>query len=536
MSPPRPRLLSAIAALACLGLLAAGVAIASFTSTTQSGLSIGTDRVFPGPRTVMSMIVSDAADGSAADATDKLAVAEGKILSTSNFSSAFAANRWLEFVTSSKLPAGVPTTGVALELTVGASAGGKTACYYVEVYRESTGTLLATYGSSGTPVDCIVDATPIPSVVSLPVVTSSDVANDLRIRIYGKDSGSGGFELDRAVVTGATYKAFTLYTWTFRDQADTSLATTVWGAATADSAAWRNGGSWASSFSASRYVTFLYDGAVPDTDVVSTASFTLRYRSRVNGSSTCWYFEAWSGGSLIGSHGSSGSTISCNASNTTWQTDTVSMSEVNTPAEANDLIVKIFFKSSGADGTEFDEATVAETYLLGTGSGCTSPYSTTVDTTADTYVKQDSGGDDNFETANSMNIKSNTAASARRVPVYFPLPPIPIGCAVTAATLNMYASAVQGTRTLDAYAAASQWSETAVVWNTKPATTGSPASRSNTSGWEAWTVTSIVQGMYAGSNNGFVVKDSAETSANAQQTYATYDSGANWPTLDLTFG
>jgi hypothetical protein len=57
---------------------------------------------------------------------------------------------------------------------------------------------------------------------TLSVVTDSDVGNDLRVRIYGRDAGAtGAARLDLVTVSGSTpYASFTLYPILTRDVHD----------------------------------------------------------------------------------------------------------------------------------------------------------------------------------------------------------------------------------------------------------------------------------------------------------------------------
>jgi hypothetical protein len=61
------------------------------------------------------------------------------------------------------------------------------------------------------------------------VAASTDILNDLRIRVLGDDSGSNGMVLDRATVSGATnYGSYTLYPVRFSDAADTTASVAPW--------------------------------------------------------------------------------------------------------------------------------------------------------------------------------------------------------------------------------------------------------------------------------------------------------------------
>jgi hypothetical protein len=70
-----------------------------------------------------------------------------------------------------------------------------------------------------------------------------------------------------------------------------------------------------------------------------------------------------------------------------------------------------------------------------------------------------------------------------------------------------------------------------------PRRTNSATETSGT-GWRQWTVTAQVQSMYAGSNDGFMVRDQTENSGGAGQlqTFRSRESATNPPQLVLTFG
>ena len=119
----------------------------------------------------------------------------------------------------------------------------------------------------------------------------------------------------------------------------------------------------------------------------------------------------------------------------------------------------------------------------------------------------------------------------------FDLPLTPDGCTVTSASLKLWVSATGGSRTMNAYQSGGTWTETGVTWNNQPANTGSAVGVTSTaaSSWTTWTVTSIVQAQYSGSNYGFIVQDSNEGSGTTSQTYHTREN-TNDPQLVVTFG
>src|SRR4029453_14516089 len=78
---------------------------------------------------------------------------------------------------------------------------------------------------------------------------------------------------------------------------------------------------------------------------ISSAEVRFAYKSATAGDTTYWYFEVYNGATLIGTHGSTGTPVSCNGA-TSYVTDKVSLPEVDTVAEANNLVIKIFMKSA----------------------------------------------------------------------------------------------------------------------------------------------------------------------------------------------
>jgi hypothetical protein len=115
-------------------------------------------------------------------------------------------------------------------------------------------------------------------------------------------------------------------------------------------------------------------------------------------------------------------------------------------------------------------------------------------------------------------------------------------CTLTEATLRLYANNPDGGRTIQVLRVdpATPWSEAATVWNTMPSVVAGTAVDSpsrNSVGWQEWTVTSIVTSHYAGTNSGFLVRDSAEGAA-SPGFWQLYDSRSktNKPELVLTWG
>jgi VCBS repeat-containing protein len=120
---------------------------------------------------------------------------------------------------------------------------------------------------------------------------------------------------------------------------------------------------WPTSFSASRYLDLTFPGYAPAGSIVEGGNFRHTYRSYAGGT-TCYYFEVWVSGSLIATHGSSASPVSCN-SGTTYVTDTVALPEINTAARANAITVRLFVRNSAGGQSEHATASLGVTYYLG---------------------------------------------------------------------------------------------------------------------------------------------------------------------------
>jgi hypothetical protein len=197
--------------------------MALFTGDTQAVAGFDAGRIFPGTRTSSAFVVHDASGGAAAaDRSSPYAVVgDGLLATTSPWSATFGAARYVQGDFGSPLPSGVDAGGVTLDLAFASASTGATACAYVEVRRASDDAVLATYGSPAAPAACATGSTPVGFAIALPVVQSADRANDLRIRLYGRDSSGSGWVIDQATVSGSTpYAPFTLYPVRVTDAAD----------------------------------------------------------------------------------------------------------------------------------------------------------------------------------------------------------------------------------------------------------------------------------------------------------------------------
>ena len=134
---------------------------------------------------------------------------------------------------------------------------------------------------------------------------------------------------------------------------------------------------------------------------------------------------------------------------------------------------------------------------------------------------------------------SKSGNANRRTLVRFNLPSLPSGCSVTGAALTLQSTSAVTGRTIDLYRAAGSWTETGVTWNNAPAPTGTPTSRASGAGAATWDATAHVEAMYSGTNNGFILRDSAEGSAAApEQKYQAREGTPDTqdPTLIVAWG
>src|SRR5918999_5014814 len=135
----------------------------------------------------------------------------------------------------------------------------------------------------------------------------------------------------------------------------------------------------------------------------------------------------------------------------------------------------------------------------------------------DAWVSQSSPGD-NMGGDSVLEVDTTNGGSARAL-VRFALPEIPTACQVKSATLRLYSNSYKEGRTLQALPLARPWTESVVNWSNQPGTVGKAAEAPSraSAGYLEWDVTSQVLGMYTGTNNGFLVRDSVEDGGDLEQ-------------------
>ena len=166
-------------------------------------------------------------------------------------------------------------------------------------------------------------------------------------------------------------------------------------------------------------------------------------------------------------------------------------------------------------------------------SFCGSPVTVTAD--ADAAIREQQPTN-NFGTATTLEVRSQNTGRNRRSLIHFTLPALPPGCTLVSASLRLFTVTLDAGDVYQAYAAGGGWSEDAVTWSTQPPFGGTPATATTAAGWVSWTVTAQVTGMYAGANNGFVVKDRTEGGTPPAMNAYSSREGATPPQLVITTG
>jgi hypothetical protein len=325
--------------------------------------SAGVTVAVPSSLTTSAWNLRDASSGTLTDSSELTAFADARPWLSSSFASTFSTSRYVQFDLNDPLPAGQSVSGANFNFRFAATASTRTSCFYFDIRRVSTGTVLATDGSAASPIGCVTGTTQQTFTTSLAEVTSSAIADDLRVRVYVKDTGGSTINTDMATVTATSAgKAVTLYSDVSTDAATGTATAFPWGIATAgDSAAYTSLATWTTAFSATRYLSMTFPSYVPTGAAISGVTFKHVYRPETTGS-TCYYFEVYSGATLLGTHGSSASPVSCNAT-TSYVTNTTSLPEVTTAAQANNLTIRVYVRNASSLKSQDDQDAVTITYV-----------------------------------------------------------------------------------------------------------------------------------------------------------------------------
>lgn len=170
------------------------------------------------------------------------------------------------------------------------------------------------------------------------------------------------------------------------------------------------------------------------------------------------------------------------------------------------LVASTFDPSAAA----FTRTTTSTDNSFVVGAFCSGADSQTVLTSGDTIVVENRP-DVNFSGAGELVVRSSMSSNARSL-LQFPLPAIPAGCTLTAATLSLNAVAEEAGRTYEIVRAGDAFDVTTVTWDSQPSATGTAASTvtDGVPGATEFDATEPVRELYAGGNHGLVLRDRNE--------------------------
>jgi hypothetical protein len=350
---------AAVAGSALAALVVASLAFAGFNSVATGGpMSVTTKRIFSGSRSSSPSDLRDASSGAASNKSDPLAYDDGIVAATGNWANAYSATRFFQADFSDSRPAGVQTSSVSFNIKYASKGGGGSgnACIYkIEVRRASDDGLLGTLDHSASPLCSTGTTYRVVNEDISAYVASTDVANNLRMKVFGYETGAKGWNIEYATVTGTSYSSWTLFDTTVTDQSTGSAVTTPWSIATAEASGaagtiYTDATNWPSAAPAgTKYLQVTFDHPdLPAGAVVQSVTLKDIWRASAavtNGGTLCNYFEVYNGASLVETHGGTtqATAQSCNNSNVTWQTDNVTLTLVDTLAEANSMTIKFYY-------------------------------------------------------------------------------------------------------------------------------------------------------------------------------------------------
>ena len=411
----------------------------SATKTTAQPISVAPFSSLPSDTSIVPSW--DIADNSGGGTTSIYApaFADALFLKTSNAAAGFAANRYVDVDFADFAPSGQTAESVTAAIDFADDNGdAKTSCMYMEARRASTGAVIGTYGSPAAPLGCQPDD--IPFTVTQPLdVAGTDLANDLRLRIYFNSAGTNAIRLYRAVIRVVLLgRTWTLLPTTTDDALDTTPTGSVpWGDARVDATAYRNAANWGNAYDARKYVALKFPDTVPVGATIEDVQLENVWKT-ANGSQHCLIVETYVGGNLLSTHGTPGSPAMCTTSSTAWSTNSVPLGEINTAQRANDLTVRLY--GWGGNRIDFDRVALKLTWSLGT-FGCVDPDTETIKTTRDSWADQNAPASTNGGTDKDLRVKTQDGSRNRRAYVYFPRQSLPNGCHVVNATLKLFQNA-----------------------------------------------------------------------------------------------
>lgn len=347
MNTRRLLLILVALALSALAGRAAGPTLGAFSASTSNPSTMSAKQVFPGTGSWTAWDLRDASGGSEQDRSDAQAFT-GTHVVTADWATSWSAARYLGYEMNAPLPAGLATTGVSFQFDFSddRNSPADQVCFYFQVLRRSTGTVIGTHGSTAAPVACQARNTILPTSTPLPEVTSTEIANDLRICVYAMHTNTArAMRVDRAVVTGSTAVApFTLYETSYTDAADGTPSTTPWSIATAEGQAHLSAGNWQNAFGAARYLKLTFPSYLPAGATVTSAQLVHTWRPQNAGATACFYLDVLSGATVIGTYGSAA--VPYCTTGAAYATNTIAVPALNTAARVNGAIVRMYMRTT----------------------------------------------------------------------------------------------------------------------------------------------------------------------------------------------
>jgi parallel beta-helix repeat protein len=214
--------------------------------------------------------------------------------------------------------------------------------------------------------------------------------------------------------------------------------------------------------------------------------------------------------------------------------DSVTFAACTSPASYSGLAVgQHTFRVRARDAAGNTDGTPASVTWTVTPPSIDCGPQQTLSANADAWIDQGSASS-NKGSDSILKVMSKSGSNLRGL-VRFNLPALPQGCSVESATLRLFASSSRTGRTIQVLRLAGTWAEGGVTWGNQPATAGTAVTVSSGTGWREWGVAGLVQAMYTGGNNGFLVRDASE-SQDAEQQYHSREKGSEAPQLVLRLG
>jgi hypothetical protein len=307
----------------------------------------------------------DLSSGTEVNATAQTATAgDGRTFNTGAWPTAFSTSRYIEFDFDGPFPSGQSVSGATFNFRRAAAAAGDTTCFYFDVRRASGGGVPVTHGSSASPVGCVTGTTLTTTSTPLPEIADTDTLDDLRVRIYVQESAAQFNTIDMATVSATTAStSVTTNITTYTDASSGTPSSFPWTLDQLDSTMYETSANWPTSFASADYLKLTFPAYIPSGTTVSSATLRNSYRPSNSANTACYWVDVYAGSTPIGTHGSTSSPYAC-GTGSSYTTDSITLSEVNTPARANTLVVRLYYRSTsgGSRRTQHDRVQLSVDY------------------------------------------------------------------------------------------------------------------------------------------------------------------------------